>query len=229
MNFRGINNLTLDAKGRMAMPARYRERLLEGCGGRLVVTVDQDHCLLVYPLPEWEIIESKLIALPSLNKQARLLQRLLIGYATELELDGQGKPRYADEAKCIECGLCHIVCEDASHQAIAKHKDSSGKRTYTVIDEECVGCNLCVGVCPIENCITMKQLSEGDDPRTAAAVRAERRAYDGAPPVVPHEDFGMTCVSCHNEQGVELIEGTAARVCSSLARSCAWWLPRRCR
>ncbi len=91
MHFRGINNIAVDTKGRMAMPARYRERLLEGCGGRLVVTVDRDHCLLVYPLPEWEIIESKLIELPSLNKQARLLQRLLIGHATELEMDAQGR------------------------------------------------------------------------------------------------------------------------------------------
>jgi MraZ protein len=91
MNFRGINNLTLDAKGRMAMPSRYRERLLEICGGRVVVTVDRDHCLLVYPLPEWEIIENKLVNLPSLNKQARLLQRLLIGYATECEIDSQGR------------------------------------------------------------------------------------------------------------------------------------------
>lgn len=91
MNFRGINNLTLDAKGRMAMPSRYRERLLEICGGRIVVTVDRDHCLLVYPLPEWERIEDQLVNLPSLNKQARLLQRLLIGYATECEIDTQGR------------------------------------------------------------------------------------------------------------------------------------------
>ena len=91
MLFRGINNIAVDAKGRMAMPARYREHLFEGCGGRLVVTVDRDHCLLVYPFPEWEVIESKLIELPSLNKQARLLQRLLIGHATELEMDGQGR------------------------------------------------------------------------------------------------------------------------------------------
>ena len=91
MSFRGINNLALDAKGRMAMPSRYRDRLLEGCGGRLVVTVDRDHCLLVYPLPEWEIIEAKLVELPALNKQARLLQRLLIGHATECEMDGQGR------------------------------------------------------------------------------------------------------------------------------------------
>ncbi|HEY9051067.1 MAG TPA: division/cell wall cluster transcriptional repressor MraZ [Gammaproteobacteria bacterium] len=91
MVFRGINNLALDAKGRMAMPARYRDRLVETCGGRLVVTVDRDRCLLVYPLHEWELIEAQLVALPSLNKQARLLQRLLIGHATEVELDSQGR------------------------------------------------------------------------------------------------------------------------------------------
>jgi MraZ protein len=91
MHFRGINNIAVDAKGRMAMPARYRDRLLEACGGRLVVTVDQDHCLLVYPLPEWEVIEEKLVNLPSLNKQSRLLQRLLIGHATDLEMDAQGR------------------------------------------------------------------------------------------------------------------------------------------
>jgi len=91
MIFRGINNLALDTKGRMAMPARYRERLMETCGGRLVVTVDRDGCLLVYPLHEWEVIESQLVNLPSMNKQSRLLQRLLIGYATEMELDSQGR------------------------------------------------------------------------------------------------------------------------------------------
>ncbi|MDH5407142.1 MAG: division/cell wall cluster transcriptional repressor MraZ [Gammaproteobacteria bacterium] len=89
--FRGVNTLNLDAKGRMAMPSRYRERLQENCNGQLVVTVDRDHCLLLYPLPEWEEIERKLVRLPSLNKQARRLQRLLIGHATEVELDGHGR------------------------------------------------------------------------------------------------------------------------------------------
>jgi len=91
MIFRGINNLTLDAKGRMAIPSRYRDRLMESCGGRLIVTVDRDRCLLVYPQHEWEIIETQLAGLPSLNKQSRLLQRLLIGHATEVELDSQGR------------------------------------------------------------------------------------------------------------------------------------------
>ena len=73
------------------MPSRHRERLLESCGGRLMVTVDKDRCLLVYPFPEWEIIVVKLMNLPSLNAQARMLQRLLMGYATELEMDTQGR------------------------------------------------------------------------------------------------------------------------------------------
>ncbi len=89
--FRGVNPLNLDSKGRMSMPTRYRERLRAMCDGHLVMTVDRDHCLLLYPLPEWEEIERKLVRLPALNKQARRLQRLLIGHATDLEMDGQGR------------------------------------------------------------------------------------------------------------------------------------------
>jgi MraZ protein len=89
--FRGINNLTLDAKGRLAVPARYRERIQETCRGQLVVTIDRDHCLLIYPLQEWESLEERLVRLPSLNKQARELQRLLLGHATEVELDGHSR------------------------------------------------------------------------------------------------------------------------------------------
>jgi MraZ protein len=89
--FRGANKLTLDAKGRMVMPTRYRERLQELCGGKLVVTVDKDQCLLIYPLPDWEEIERKLMRLPTLNPLARRLQRLMVGHATDLELDGHGR------------------------------------------------------------------------------------------------------------------------------------------
>jgi MraZ protein len=89
--FRGANKLTLDAKGRMVMPTRYRERLQERCGGKLVVTVDKDQCLQIYPLPDWEEVERKLMRLPSLNAQARQLQRLMVGNATDLELDGHGR------------------------------------------------------------------------------------------------------------------------------------------
>ena len=89
--FRGVNTLNLDDKGRMAIPARYRDLLQENCDGQLVVTVDRDHCLLIYPLPEWEVIEQKLTRLPNLNKSARLLQRMLIGHATEVELDSSAR------------------------------------------------------------------------------------------------------------------------------------------
>jgi len=89
--FRGVSSLSLDSKGRMVMPSRYRQKLQDSCGGQLVITVDPDHCLLIYALPEWEEIEAKLTALPSLNKQARKLQRLLVGHATEVEMDGSGR------------------------------------------------------------------------------------------------------------------------------------------
>lgn len=75
----------------MAIPSRYRERIQEACDGQLVVTIDRDRCLLLYPLPEWEEIERKLVRLPSLNKQARRLQRLLIGHATETDMDKAGR------------------------------------------------------------------------------------------------------------------------------------------
>ncbi len=89
--FRGANKLTLDVKGRLVMPTRYRERIQERCGGKLVVTVDKDQCLLIYPMPDWEEIERKLMSLPTLNPQARRLQRLMVGHATDLELDSHGR------------------------------------------------------------------------------------------------------------------------------------------
>jgi MraZ protein len=89
--FRGVNALNLDSKGRLAIPTRYRDELVRVANGRMVITVDRDQCLLLYPLPEWEEIERKLVKLPSFNPQARRLQRLLIGHATEVELDGSGR------------------------------------------------------------------------------------------------------------------------------------------
>jgi len=65
-----------------------------------------------------------------------------------------------DEDLCIRCGLCHIACEDTSHQAIAALKEN-GARRYRVIDEECVGCNLCMHVCPVPGCISMVPVDTG--------------------------------------------------------------------
>ena len=92
--FRGVNTLKLDSKGRMTVPTRYRKSLQESCSSQLVITieaVDRNQSLLLYPLPEWEQIESKLTSLPALDRHARRLQRLLIGHATECEMDAQGR------------------------------------------------------------------------------------------------------------------------------------------
>ncbi|MBX5460901.1 MAG: division/cell wall cluster transcriptional repressor MraZ [Steroidobacteraceae bacterium] len=89
--FRGATKVTLDAKGRMVIPTRYREELMQRAQGKLIFTVDRDQCLLLYPLPEWEQIERKLMSLPSMNAQARKLQRLMVGHATDVELDGHGR------------------------------------------------------------------------------------------------------------------------------------------
>ena len=74
-----------------------------------------------------------------------------------------------DQDLCIKCGRCHIACEDTSHQAITREKN--GVRHFEVMDNECVGCNLCVNVCPVEDCITMEQLAPGSiDERTGRVV-----------------------------------------------------------
>ena len=75
----------------MVMPTRYREQISVQSQGKLVVTVDREQCLLIYPLPEWEQTERKLMSLPSLHPQSRKLQRLMVGHATDVELDGHGR------------------------------------------------------------------------------------------------------------------------------------------
>ena len=89
--FRGATKVTLDAKGRLAIPTRHRERLAARCDGQIVVTVDRQHCLLIYPLRDWEDIERQLVRLPSLNKKVREFKQMMVGYASEIELDGNGR------------------------------------------------------------------------------------------------------------------------------------------
>ncbi len=89
--FRGVAQLSLDIKGRLAIPARHRDVLRERCDGRLIITADPSRCLLIYPLPDWEPIEAKLNGLSSFNPVTRSLQRLLVGNACDVELDGSGR------------------------------------------------------------------------------------------------------------------------------------------
>ena len=90
--FRGVQHINMDAKGRLAMPARQREPLLSQCEGALLATIDtQSRCLFIYPLPEWEQIEKEIQELPALKPAVKRFQRLVLGYATDLELDGNGR------------------------------------------------------------------------------------------------------------------------------------------
>ncbi|BFM48604.1 division/cell wall cluster transcriptional repressor MraZ [Marinomonas sp. THO17] len=90
--FRGIHQVSVDAKGRMSLPARLRDELSQYEEEGVVVTIDPvSRCLLLYPLSEWELIQQKLDKLPTFQPQARRLQRLLVGHATDLEVDKAGR------------------------------------------------------------------------------------------------------------------------------------------
>lgn len=90
--FRGASAVNLDTKGRIAIPTRYRPEIIEHNQGKMVCTVDiRQSCLLLYPLSEWEIIEQKLLNLSNFDPIQRSLQRVMLGYATECELDNAGR------------------------------------------------------------------------------------------------------------------------------------------
>lgn len=89
--FQGATHLSLDNKGRLAIPARHRDMLLPNFTNQLVLTADADGCLLCYPLPEWQPIRDKLLKLSSLDPRIRALQRRLIGYAEDVEMDAAGR------------------------------------------------------------------------------------------------------------------------------------------
>ncbi len=96
--FRGATTISLDAKGRVAIPTRYRDELVDCCERQLVLTVavnekgkGEPGCLWLYPLPEWEALEQTINKLPTLNKIANRLRRFVIGNASECEMDNQGR------------------------------------------------------------------------------------------------------------------------------------------
>jgi transcriptional regulator MraZ len=91
MVFQGATQLSLDAKGRMAIPTRARDPLTLGGSVKLVLTAHPDGCLLLYPFPAWEPIRQKVMAFPSLDRQASLWKRLLVGFAEEVEPDAAGR------------------------------------------------------------------------------------------------------------------------------------------
>ncbi|QTR53964.1 division/cell wall cluster transcriptional repressor MraZ [Thiothrix unzii] len=90
--FRGISHITVDPKGRLAVPAKHRDALTQAANGQIIITVDHaDKCLLIYPMDQWLKLEKTLMSLPNVNPSVRHMQRLLLGHAAEVELDAQGR------------------------------------------------------------------------------------------------------------------------------------------
>ena len=90
--FKGIHNINLDMKGRLTIPTKYRNTINDQSSGNMVVTIDpEEKCLLLYPVTIWVEIEKKINALPNINKNARRIQRLLMGHAEDLEIDKNGR------------------------------------------------------------------------------------------------------------------------------------------
>ncbi|MFT4925590.1 MAG: MraZ protein [Phenylobacterium sp.] len=90
--YRGASAITIDSKGRLAIPTKFRDLLLAECQGEMICTIDiHQPCLLLYPLTEWEDVEAKLRRLSSMNPHERRVQRLLLGHASECKLDGNGR------------------------------------------------------------------------------------------------------------------------------------------
>ena len=90
--FRGCNTLSVDNKGRLAVPSRYRDRLVGLADGNLILTLNPlDRSLWLYPLTEWELIEAKLATLSDFNRQGRRAKQMMRGYATDCQMDGQGR------------------------------------------------------------------------------------------------------------------------------------------
>lgn len=140
--FRGINAVNIDTKGRFAIPTRYRDALQNHADSQLVVTIDTEaSCLLLYPFPEWEIIERKIEALPSFNKAARRIQRLLIGHATELELDSQGRlliPPLLREYAAIEKRLM-LVGQGKKFELWSETHWNDGRNTWLEMEANSEG------------------------------------------------------------------------------------------
>ena len=97
--FQGAAALSLDAKGRLAIPARHRDALARLAGNQLILTAHPHRCLLLYPRPAWEPIRNKVLAGSSLEQRSALLKRLLVGYARDEEMDSAGRVLIAPELR----------------------------------------------------------------------------------------------------------------------------------
>lgn len=99
--FQGASQINLDAKGRLAVPTRWRDPLTQGGTVKLVLTAHPDKCLLLYPAPAWEPIRAQVMAFPALDPQFARWKRLLVGFAEDIELDGSGRLLVSPELRAF--------------------------------------------------------------------------------------------------------------------------------
>ena len=129
--FLGVSTLNLDAKGRIAIPAKHRETLAQTCASRVVVTINpnrDDRCLWLYPENEWREIARNLSRLPPMIRQNQLIQRLMLGHASEVELDGQGRVLLPNELR--EYAGLHKDCVILGIDSFLEIWDDSEYRAY---------------------------------------------------------------------------------------------------
>jgi dihydropyrimidine dehydrogenase (NAD+) subunit PreA len=133
----------------------------------------------------FKIIDDLVDGLSTFLDDKQLTLNQLVGKAVPSVTDWQNlnlnyvEKAVIDQDLCIKCGRCHVVCEDPSHQAITH--TVNGERHFEVIDAECVGCNLCVSVCPVDSCISMERLVTGADPRTGDAISDDKLNWTAHP------------------------------------------------
>lgn len=97
--FQGATELNLDAKGRLTIPTEHRDVLSVQAEGRLVITAHPHRCLLVYPRPAWEPIRAQIMSYSSLDRQTSMVQRLLVGFAKDVEMDATGRVLVSPELR----------------------------------------------------------------------------------------------------------------------------------
>jgi MraZ protein len=125
--FQGASALTLDAKGRMSVPARYREALQEQAEGRVTLTKHPDGCLLLFPRPAWEEFRAKIAALPM---DAHWWRRIFLGNAMDIDLDGAGRILVSPELR-MAAGLE----KEVTLLGMGKHFELWDSQTYTAKEQ----------------------------------------------------------------------------------------------
>ncbi len=125
--FQGASALTLDAKGRMSVPSRYREALQGQAEGRVTITKHPDGCLLLFPRPEWEVFRDKIAALPM---DAHWWRRIFLGNASDVDVDGSGRVLISPELR-----IAAALDKEVILLGMGKHFEVWDAQTYAAKEQ----------------------------------------------------------------------------------------------